>query len=239
MTTPTALAPLPHQPTTASTRLGAGLGVAGIVLIATGFAIAAPTEATITSPESEVLAFYRGASLATTLAGGLVESLGLLLFLPFAAMLAARLRAPGTPADLLAPTARMAATVYVAICLAPGMSAGATALWLAQHGTADPALLTALNDLRALSYFVALLAYAVFLVAAGAAGLASDRLPRWASWAAIALGSALAAGVPFAADGFADVFGLLGLLWVVVVSVALLRRPEPAGVAPAPVDSGA
>ncbi|GAA3160267.1 hypothetical protein GCM10010531_09690 [Blastococcus jejuensis] len=239
MTTQTAPAPLRHRPATGSTRLGAALGIAGIVLIATGFAIAAPTEATITSPESEVVAFYTGAGLATTLTGGLVESLGLLLFLPFAAMLTARLRVPGTTADLLAPTARMAATVYVAICLAPGMSAGATALWLAQHGSADPTVLTALNDLRALSYFVALLAYAVFLLAAGAAGLTSGRLPRWASWAAVALGGALAAGVPFAADGFADVFGLLGLVWVVVVSVALLRRPGIVVSAAEPVDSDA
>lgn len=239
MTMQTLPVPLRHQPATGSTRLGAGLGIAAIVLIASGFAVAAPTEATITSPESDVVAFYAGAGLARTLAGGLVESLGLLLLLPFAAMLTARLRAPGTVAELLAPTARMAATVYVAICLAPGMSAGATALWLAQHGSADPTLLTALNDLRALSYFVALLAYAVFLVAAGTAGLSSGRLPRWASWAAVALGCALAAGVPIAADGFADVFGLLGLLWVVVVSVALLRRPGVGASAPERSDSDA
>ena len=86
-----------------------------------------------------------------------------MLFLPFAAMLADRVAGIGRR-EVLAPTARMAATVYVAVCLAPGMSAGAAALWLAHHGTADPALLTALNDLRALSYFIALVPFAVFLV---------------------------------------------------------------------------
>ncbi|UOY01934.1 hypothetical protein [Blastococcus sp. PRF04-17] len=35
-----------------TTRIGAGIGVASIVLVAAGFAIAAPTHATITSPRA-------------------------------------------------------------------------------------------------------------------------------------------------------------------------------------------
>jgi len=210
-----------------TTRIGAGLGIASIVLIATGFAIAAATEATIASPESDVAAFYSEAGLAKTLAGGLIEILGLLLLLPFAAMLTGRLRAPGVAGELLAPTARMTVTVYVAICLAPGMSGGAAALWLAHHGTTDPAILTALNDLRALSYFVALAAFAVFLVTTGSAGSITGRLPRWASTAAVVLGVALVAALPFAAQNVPDMIGLLGLAWVVAVSVSLLRAPEP------------
>ena len=212
---------------TRATRIGAGTGIASVVLIATGFAVAMPTEATISSPESEVVAFFTQADLVRTLGGGFVEILGLLLFLPFAAMLTGRLRARGVAGDVLAPTARTAATVYVAICLAPGMSAGATALWLAQHGTTDPAVLTALNSLRSLSYFVALAAFALFLVTVGIAGTATRRLPRWAAWSAIVLGVALAGSVPVAAFGLTDLFGLVGLLWVVVVAATLLRTPEP------------
>ena len=210
-----------------TTRIGAGLGIASIALVATGFAIAAATEATIASPESEVAAFYTEAGLARTLAGGLIETLGLLLLLPFAAMLTGRLAGPGLSGDLLAPTARMAATVYVTICLAPGMSAGAAALWLAHHGTTDPAILTALNDLRALSYFVALAAFAVFLATTGFAASSTRRLPRWAATSAVVLGIALAAGLPFAAQNVPDMIGLLGLAWVVAVAVSLLRSPEP------------
>ncbi len=200
--------------------------MAGIVLIAAGFAIAAPTEATITSPEADVVAFYTEAGLAKTLAGGLIETLGLLLFLPFAAMITTRIDGDGIR-ELLAPTARMAATVYVTVCLAPGMSAGATALWLAHHGTTDPAVLTALNDLRSLSYFTALLAFAVFLVSVGTA--AGRALPRGAGPTAVVLGVALAASVPFAADHITDLVGFAGLLWVLVVSVALLRTPSVDG----------
>jgi hypothetical protein len=222
MTTQTVL----PRPTTASgdgTRLGAALGIASIVLIATGFAIAAATEATFTSSEREVVAFYADSGLAKTLAGGLVETLGLVLFLPFAAMLTDRVARTGSRA-VLAPTARMAATAYVAICLAPGMSAGAAALWLAHHGTADPGVLTALNDLRSLSYQLALLPFAVFLVCVGLS--AAGRLPRWAGPSALVIGAALAASLPFAAYGVTDPLGLIGLIWVLVTAVALLRNPS-------------
>jgi hypothetical protein len=208
-----------------TTRIGAGLGIAGIVLVATGFAVAAATETTIASSPDEVAAFYIGAGLARTLTGGIVEVLGLLLFLPFAAVLTGRVRDGGVSGGLLAPTARMAATVYVTICLAPGMSAGAAALWLAHHGGRDPIVLTALNDLRALSYFVALVAFALFLVMVGLAGLGTGRLPRWAGWSALAIGAGIVASLPLAAANLIDVFGLVGLLWVVAVAVHLLRNP--------------
>jgi hypothetical protein len=153
---------------------------------------------------------------------------GLLLFLPFTAMLAGRVTPPGPAGDLLAPTARMVATVYVTICLAPGLSAGAAALWLARSESGDPAIVLALNDVRSLSYFLALVTFAAFLVVIGLAGVLSGRLARWASWSAVVLGVALAASIPTATAGFADIVGLLGLVWVVAVSVALLRTPSVA-----------
>ncbi|UOY01933.1 hypothetical protein [Blastococcus sp. PRF04-17] len=175
------------------------------------------------------MAFYTGAGLARTLTGGIIEVLGLVLFLAFAALLTSRVRGSALADGLLAPTARMAATVYVAVCLAPGMSAGAAALWLASHGTTDPAVLTALNDLRSLSYFIALVPFALFLAATGAAARATRTLPRWAGPSGIALGVALVASLPFAADGPTDVLGLLGLVWVLAVSISLLRHPERTG----------
>jgi hypothetical protein len=210
---------------TRTTRIGAALGVVSIVLVATGFAIAMPTEATITSSPDEVAAFYEQAGLARTLAGGMIEVLGLVLFVPFAVMLSGRVGGPGVAGDVLAPTARTAAGIYVAVCLAPGMSAGATALWLAHHGARDAAVLTALNDLRSLSYFIALVPFAVFLVAIGSAARMTRSLPRWASTGAIVIGAALAVSVPFAGYGITDLLGLIGLVWVLAISVALLRRP--------------
>lgn len=215
---------VPRQSAT-STRIGAGCGLAGIVLVSAGFALVASADAAFHAPDGDVLAYYSGAGLARTVSGGLVQVLGLLLILPFAAMLAARVATPGPAGEVLGPAARMAATVYVTISLAPGMSAGAAALWLAQSESAEPGIVLALNDLRSLSYFVALMAYGAFLVTIGSAGLVSGRLAGWASWSAVVLGGALVASVPTATAGFADIVGLLGLVWVVVVSVALLRSP--------------
>jgi hypothetical protein len=226
-TTTTAPAPraehdVPRQSAT-STRVGAGIGLACIAFLSAGFALLASADATFHSSDSDVLAYYAEAGLARTVSGGLIQALGLLLFLPFVAMLADRVGVAGPAGDVFGPTARMAATVYVTISLAPGLSAGAAALWLSE--SADPGVVVVLNDLRSLSYFLALMAYGVFLVAIGAAGLQSGRLARWASWSAVVLGVALIASVPTATAGFADIIGLLGLVWVVVVSVALLRTP--------------
>jgi hypothetical protein len=212
-----------------ATRLGAATGLAGLVLIAVGFALIASADATFHSSDEAVASFFTGADVPRTVAGGLLEVVGLLLLLPFVAMVASRVSAPGAAGGVLAPTARAAATIYVTISLAPGMSAGAAALWHAHARTGDVAILAALNDLRTLSYFVALLAFALFLVAVGAAASMTGRLPRWAAWSAVLLGALLAAGVPVAATGLTDVVALLALLWIPVVAVHLLRHPRAAG----------
>jgi hypothetical protein len=208
----------------AMARAGAAVGVAAVVAIVAGFALAAATEATLTSPEAEVAAFYRDAPLVRTVVGGLLETSGLVLLLAFGAALAARLR----PAGWTAAAARSALTAYVAICLAPGMSAGAAALWLAHTGTTDPAVLTALNTLRSLSYFLALVPFALFLACTAVAGLRTGALPRWVCWTALVLAVPMVPSVAVAALGFADVLGLLGLAWVLTVAVVLLRSPDPA-----------
>ena len=64
-----------------------------------------------------------------------------LLLLPFAAMLDRPVARPGASGDLLAPTARHGRRPSTSLlCLAPGMSAGAAALWLgAPRRRRDPA----------------------------------------------------------------------------------------------------
>ncbi len=211
-----------------SIRTGAALGVTGVALIVGGFALVAPAGATITSSPEEIADFYTGSDLTRVMAGGLVECLGFVFFLAFATMLTGWLRGSGATGEIVPDTARLAATAYVVVCLAPGMSAGAAALWLAHRGPVDPGVLLALNHLRGFSYFVALLFLAVFLVCVGISASASGRLPRWTAWSALALGALLAGTVPVATSELPDMVGLLALAWVVAVGVALLRRPEPA-----------
>ena len=209
-------------------RTGAALGIAAIALIVAGFALLAAQETTLRAPADMVAGFYADASLVRIFAGGLLECAGFVLLLPFAVALTQRLRGDGSGGRLLPDTARSAATVYVTLCLAPGMSSGGAALWLAHTGGADPAVIQALNLLRVFSYFAALLPFAAFLVAVGIAAVTSGRLPRWAGWSAIAIGAALAATVPVAASDATNLLALLGLLWIVPVAVHLLRSPDPA-----------
>jgi hypothetical protein len=217
---------VPEDADTPTTRLGAAAGLAAVVLIAIGFALLAAADATLSSSDSSVVSYFTEADVSRTVAGGLAGIVGLLLLVPFVAMLTSRVSGPGAAGVLLAPTARTALTVYVTLSLAPGMAAGAADLWQAHSRTADVAIITALNDLRALSYFVALLPFALFLVTVGVAGNATRGLPRWAGWSAIVLGAALAAGIPAASTGLTDIVALLGLLWIPVVAVHLLRHPS-------------
>lgn len=215
------------RPSAGTTRAGAALGLASVLVLLAGFALVAPAGAVHTNPADEIVGFYSDGGQTAKYAGGLVEALGLLLFLPFVAMLSARLRGRGVAGDVLAPAAQMSATVYVVLCLAPGQAAGAAALWLGAHG-GDPSAIVALNTLRAFTYYLALFALAAFLVAVGTSGLMTGGLARWMSWPAVAIGAVLAVGVAVAQTGLADIASLLALAWILAVSIGLLRRPERA-----------
>ena len=209
-------------------RLGAALGIAAVVLMLAGLAIEAPADAVNSNPAEQIVGYYTGEGMARKIGGGLVVALGLLLLLPFVATLAERLRAPGAAA-VLAATAQAAAVVHVTISLAPGQAAGAAALSLGRDGTAEATAVLALNDLRAASYFLSMLPLALLLVALGAAALRTGRLPRWAGWSAVGMGTALVVAVPLAETGAADIASLLAFVWIIAVSVSLLRRPAAHG----------
>jgi hypothetical protein len=217
-------APARERSEAPATRIGAVLGIAAVVLMMGGLAIEAPADAVNSNPAADIVGYFTGGDLPRKFTGGLVVCLGFLLFLPFAATVTSRLRGAAA-AGMLAPTAQMAATAYVIISLAPGQAAGAAALWLGRSGSADPAAVLALNDLRAFSFYVSLLALAAFLIAVGAAVVTGGGLPRWAGWAALAVGATVAVGVPVAQTGLAEIASLLGLVWMIAVAVTLLRRP--------------
>ncbi len=112
--------------------------------------------------------------------------------------------APGEHPDSSAgTTALCGAGVYVAASLAPGMAAGAAALWVAQHAP-DPSTVYALNHLRTFSYQMSLMAWAVFFAAVAVSGLAGHTLPRWLGASAAAVAAALAVGVVGAYDHWHD-----------------------------------
>ena len=207
-------------PTGGTTRIGAGFGLASVVLLMAGFALVASADAVHTNSAESVVGLYTDPDQTLRYVGGLLSCAGLLALLPFVAMLSGRVR------DLSGSTAQLAGAAFVVLCL-PSQAAGAAALWLGAH-EGDAASIVALNTLRAFTYYAALLALAGFLVAVGLGGLSSGRLARWMSWSAVAIGATLAIGVTVAQSGLADLASLVTFGWIVVVSIALLRRPERA-----------
>lgn len=210
-------------------RLTGAFGVAHVAVLLTGFAITAPALVTLASPPSDITSFYTGADSASVFAGGYIEAIGLLLFLPFAAGLYRWLRDPEPRQSFAAGTARMAALGYTLLSLAPGMSAGAAALWIGQQGTTEPELLVALNALRTFSYFLALLSLAMFLVAVAVSAYGSRSLPRPLAVFGGVAGVLLGASVAGAVGGWADLASIIALPWLVVTSVWLLMgagRPQ-------------
>ena len=211
--------PVPTAGSTArTTRIGAGFGIAAVVLLMAGFALLASADAVHTNSAESIVGFYSDPGQAMKYAGGLISCTGLLMLLPFIATTAGRM------GDLSGSTAQTAGAAYVILCL-PSQAAGAAALWLGAHG-GDAVSIVALNALRAFTYYTALLALAGFLVAVGIGGLTGGLLARWMSWSAVVVGTTLAVGVAVAQTGLADLASLLALSWIVVVSIGLLRHPE-------------
>ncbi|HVL86324.1 MAG TPA: DUF4386 family protein [Pseudonocardia sp.] len=210
-------------------RATGAAGLAHVVLLLAGFAIAMPS-VLHDSPPAELRDFYVDGAEAMIFAGGYVECVALLLFLPFAAGLHRRLRDREPRHGSAAATARMAAVCYVTIGLAPGMSAAAAAVYLGHRGVEDPALLALATNLRSFSYFLSLLALSLFLVAVAVSAWRSGALPRGMSGSAAVLGIVLAAAVTRATGGWSDLVTLAVLVWLVAVSVWLLTRRGPARV---------
>ena len=220
-------------------RIGGALGLAHVVVVIAGFAVQTPIGATLTSSRDELAAYYVAGAAERIFAGGYIEVLGYLLFLPFVVALVRHLRSREPSGAVAAGTASLAGVAFVAMILAPAMSAGAAALWTGQDG-GDLDTIVALNALRSLSYAVALLVFAVFLAAVGVSALAGRALPRSLSLSALILAVVLLAGVARFAEGWADLPGLLTLVWVLAASIWALRtRQDERSPAGQPVLAGA
>lgn len=212
-------------------RVGGALGIAHAVLLLAGFSFVASEDALMESPDAGFGSYFVDGPMARILGGGYVEALAFLCFLPFAAALAATLR--GSAAEAVAvPTVLSAAVAYVTLTLSPGLAAGGAAVWLGHSGTEDLAVLRGLVALRTFTYFTSLMVLGLFLAAVAVAVLTARSQPRWPGITAAVVAVALLAGVPLQV---VEIPSLLGLIWVVVASVRMLRSPEPADAGSRPV----
>ena len=203
-------------------RCAGVFGLASVVGLLAGLAIIGPSDATLSASPESIVEWYETTDAARVYTGGYVQVLALLCFLPFAGQLARILRRGEHPDSSAGTTALCGAGVYVAAALAPGMAAGAAALWVAQHAP-DPSSVYALNHLRTFSYQMSLMAWAVFFGAVAVSALAGRTLPRWLAVSAAVVAAALVLGVAGAYDHWHDLASLMGLVWVLAASVWLLR----------------
>lgn len=212
-------------------RIGAATGAVFVVLIMVGNQMASGGSADSAHPTGEQVlrdAAHQAAS-ATFTVGFVLEGLGFAAFIVFLGYLADVLhrRVPGRgPGGIAAGTVIVSGAVMLAVKLGSAAPLGVLAI---DHGHISPELAQVLNDMSAVAFVISWLPFAIF-VAAAAAGLHRAALVgRPTAYSGLALG---AAGVALSIAGVHDPLGaanplafLLGLAWLLAVSVRLAVRP--------------
>ena len=184
-----------------------------------------------------VAAEYVDGDLVRILTGGYVEALGFLLFLPVAAFLARAVGRRSEAGRWAAQTAFAAGALYVGASLAPGLAAGAAALYGAQDGAPLEAV-TVVNDVRNFAFFLSLLLLAVHAAGVGLSALSDRVLPAWVGWSGIGVAAALLAAVPAAGLGAADWATLVWMVWFIALAAVMIRH-RPAAEPQVPLQDAA
>ena len=216
--------------TTIRDRIGAATGAAFVALIMVGNQMASGGSADSAHPTGEQVLrdVAHQASSATFTAGFVLEGLGFAAFIGFLGYLAdvLRRRVPGRgPGGIAAGAAIVAGAVMLAVKL--GSAAPIVTLAI-DHDHISPQLAQVLNDLGGVAFVISWLPFAIF-VAAAATGLHRAALVgRPTAYSGLALG---VAGLALSIAGVYDPLGanplafLLGLAWLLAVSVRLAVRP--------------
>lgn len=208
-------------------RLGALSGAAYVVLVVVGNSLAAGGEDSNPTGAQVIEQTKRTADSTSASIGLSLELLSFVAFAFFVAWLHGHLRRSG--AGWLAGVAAVGGVTTLAIKLG---SAAPMITLFAERKTIDPELAKILNLLNGASFVITFVSFGVLLLGAGLAGLASGGLGPISSWIAVVLG---AAGIVLPIATKLDPWNtnpipfLLGLLWVLVVSIRLgvsRRAPE-------------
>jgi uncharacterized protein DUF4386 len=153
-------------------------------------------------------------------AGDMLELVGILLLIVFAATLWSVLR-DGDERGILAATALGAGIASATVKLA-SVPAAFAVYWRSADGW-DPQVATALFDMNDAAFVLTWAIDALMLGAAATVILRSGVLPRWLGWLAAAAGATSIATVPVAMK-VPPVGILLTFIWLVGTSVVLTRR---------------
>lgn len=214
-------------------RLAGWLALGHVVLLFGGFALER-TPGLGDSPSATAAALNEG-SMAVTFAGGYIETIGFLVLLVAAMLLARLLRGAGETAAWLSSCVAASAVSYVAITLGSGFPAGAAAVYDGHHG-APLATVTAINDVRNFAFFLSVAVLGVFTMSVAAAVRVTGALPRWVAHTGLVTGVVCLVSVAGAGWGLHDYATLLQTVWFVGLAVSALLRGRRAA---APVPSAA
>lgn len=223
--------------TTARDRIAAATGAAFVVLIIIGNQISQSGTVQSTHPSgAQVLknAAHQAGSASAT-AGFVLELLGFVAFMGFLGYLAGALRSrhlDRQASPVAAGTAILAGIIMLAVKLASVMPMGALVV---DRKTLSPDIAQVLNDMNGYAFVVSWMPFAVF-VGATAIALHRARLvgrPTLYIGALLGVGglSLTFVGLQHPLD-INPVGFMLGLLWVLVVSVRLAVKPGTTEAAP-------
>lgn len=215
--------------TTVRDRIGAVTGAAFVVLTMVGNEMATAGSAQAARPAGEQVlrdAAHQVSSASVTV-GVVLEVLGFAAFLVFLGYLADVLRrtAGGRRSSIAAGAGIVSGAVMVAIKL--GSAAPVVTLWV-DHGHISPQLALVLNDLSGAAFVISWLPFAIFIAGVAAALHRAGLVGRPTAYSGLVLGAAglvltaISVHDPISANPLAF---LLGLLWLLVVSVRLVIRP--------------
>jgi hypothetical protein len=210
-------------------RLGAVTGAAFVILILVGNQMATAGSSQSAHPTGEQVlrdAAHQVSSASVT-AGVALEVLGFAAFLVFLGYLADVLRraAGGQRGSIAAGASIVSGAVMVAVKL--GSAVPVVTLWV-DHGDISPQLALVLNDLGSVAFVISWLPFAIFVAAAAAALHRAGLVGRPTACCGFVLG---AAGLVLSIIGIHDPISanplafVLGLLWLLAVSVRLAIRP--------------
>jgi hypothetical protein len=207
-------------------KLGAVCGILSAVLVPVGFAILTAGGMIMTDLSSTPHEIEEGLDSAPGTAvwvGGYIECAAFLFLILFAMWLRAHMREAGD-ASWLPDAASSAAVLLVGLGLL-SFTCGGVFLWLG--GTdVDPSAGVALMYVRMMAYAISHIVAAVFLGCVATSVLRTGLLARPLAWmAAVLVPAFLVAGAVPKTD-FAQLPDFVMLLWVLAVSITLLRRRD-------------
>jgi Domain of unknown function (DUF4386) len=205
-------------------RLAALSGLAAVVLVFVGSGIGGSSP-DLGASRATIAAWVADQHASTaSYAGGLLELLGILTMIVFAATLWSVLRRAEGEDGVLAATAFGAGLVSAALKLASAPALFA-AVWRSNEHL-DPQFATALVDMNNVAFVLTWTVDAVMLGAAAIVILRTRALPRWLGWLAAATAAISLLSAPLA-DRVPPIGILLTFVWIIAISVVLFRRPAP------------